>query len=200
MSRTTVTRQCRACSKEINVLPCKLKETGNFCSTSCASWYIRGAMTVEERFWSHVPIRDAGKCWIWDGTINQNGYGIHSERGKNILAHRYSYELHFGVSPQEKMVCHHCDNPPCVNPEHLFLGTNTDNMQDAAKKDRISFGDRHWKARLTEQEVKEILRLNQLGSVTKTSLARQFGVSLTHLCAITNGRKWQRNSRVDIRL
>lgn len=95
---------------------------------------------IEERFWEKVPQRVNGECWIWRGEINRKGYGnLFLRRGprRSMLAHRLSYEMAYGAIPEKMFVCHRCDTPPCVNPEHLFLGTNADNMRDASEKGRI---------------------------------------------------------------
>lgn len=83
-----------------------------------------------------MPEPNSG-CFIWLGATNNRGYGILTTNGENILAHRLAYEFEHGKFDQEKQVLHHCDNPPCVNPDHLFLGTASDNMQDCARKGRI---------------------------------------------------------------
>lgn len=92
--------------------------------------------TLEELFWPRVLKTD--KCWEWTGGLDRQGYGkFYNQRGAP-RAHRFSYELAFGPIPQGKLVCHHCDNPKCIRPDHLFIGTHKDNTQDAVRKNRLS--------------------------------------------------------------
>lgn len=103
-------------------------------------------LTLEERFWAKVDKTPGqgrnGDCWAWIGAKNKRGYGIFN-KGKTALkksvvlpAHRMAYEIHMGVSAADLLVCHKCDNPSCVNPEHFFLGTHKDNAQDMSAKGR----------------------------------------------------------------
>jgi len=154
--------------------------------------------TLEERFWSNVKKTDG--CWLWKGSCFKNGYGKITIRNRiegtkrEILVHRFAYELLVGPIPDGKLVCHTCDIHPCVRPDHLFPGTPLDNSKDCVQKGRQAHPDHHGilnhMAKLTEEQVRDIRRLSQDG-ISKAQLARDFGMSESGIIKIIKKRSWK---------
>ena len=136
------------------------------------------------------------ECWEWQGKINQSGYGVLNirENGKktDVLVHRESYRLLKGEIPDGMCVLHKCDNPACINPEHLRIGTNKENTQDCVKKGRFCNGHLRAKAsgKLTEDQVIEIREMNKNG-INKKEIMEKFGISIHHLNGILAYRFWK---------
>ena len=142
----------------------------------------------KKRFWDKVD--KSGDCWEWKGAKNPDGYGRFRLRSRLVQAHRFVYSLAYGNIPRGLCVCHHCDNPGCVNPNHLFLGTLVDNQRDSIAKERCSRGERHGRTRLVDNDVHEIRRLCSLG-VTQTLLAKMWKLSRPQVSSIVNKVSWK---------
>lgn len=153
----------------------------------------RGTGTLEERFWRKV---DKGEeCWLWTGNKRPNGYGAIQEGGKGtrtLSAHRLSFEMHSGPIPDGMVVMHTCDNPTCVNPAHLELGTYQDNMDDMWAKGRgrpaINRGESSGKAKLTEELVRYIRANPERGH---KDLADELGLKPNTVRGVRIGRTWR---------
>lgn len=141
------------------------------------------------RFRKFIPDSSPDECWEWQSTRNNSGYGKFWLNGRTRLAHRVSYELHKGEIPAGLAVRHTCDNPPCVNPAHLLVGTGKDNARDALERNRYRRGATNGRAKLTEQQVRDIKQCWILGE-TQVALARRFGVSRSAVQYLLSGRNW----------
>jgi len=146
-------------------------------------------ISLKERFLKYVQKTDS--CWWWRGGINQKGYGMFNVQGKPRLAPRIAWGIFKGEVPAGIFVCHKCDRPLCVNPEHLFLGDQMDNMKDMISKGRARkrslYGEQHWCHKLSDSQVKEIIKSKDPG----IELAFKFGVSTTTISDIRNRRIWK---------
>lgn len=127
-------------------------------------------------------------CWIWQGTVNANsGYGYLTHRRRSYRASRVAYELFVGPIPDGNLIRHTCDNPPCVNPAHLLVGTYLDNSRDAVGRGRTGGGGA---PKLTAEKVRSIRQTYAAGGVTQSSLARTHGVTLGTIEHIMARRTW----------
>jgi HNH endonuclease len=149
------------------------------------------------RFWAKVQKTDS--CWLWTGFVNsQSRYGKIQigPRKSRVMAwvHRISWELTNGPIPDGIEVCHNCpggDNPRCVNPSHLFLGTHADNMRDAARKGQMAKGERRPTSKLTDATVRLIRMRYAAGGITQQALADEHGVSISQICGVVNRATWK---------
>lgn len=161
---------------------------GKFCTPQC--YWIHKSRPVAERFWKQIEKTDT--CWMWTGAKRPRGYGSLGIGPKQAyaLAHRFSWELHNGQIPRGIFVCHKCDIPACVRPDHLFLGTPAENTQDAVAKGRNNRGAKVNTAKLTEQQVVS-LRDMYVRGVRPITLMAIFGMSRSSVWKIVTRRSWK---------
>lgn len=167
-------------------------------------------VSVRGDFWSHVQKSDG--CWEWVGARNPNGYGNHHAQGRTRKAHRVSWEMEYGPIPEGMLVLHRCDNPPCVRPDHLFLGTQRDNLRDAIAKGRWNSpkrvrsyavtaqklsarsgpsGESNPNARLTAAEVASIRTRYASGLESQSRIAADYGITQVNVSHIVRGLSWR---------
>ena len=169
---TTPEKSCPICGVKF-----RSKGTNKACSIKC-------------RIILH-SVKDKNGCWIWSKMIYPNGYGRIYVQGNYVLAHRASYEAFRGLIPKGKCVCHKCDNHLCINPNHLWIGTHEENMQDCRQKHRNVHGERSPECRLTDCQIEEMRSLwNESFSIER--LKRIFNCSTTHIKEIV---KFQTRAR-----
>lgn len=188
-----VTRRCLFCKKKFVTRQSKIDQgRGKYCSRFC----MKPSRPLAVRFWEKVSKRK-GKdaCWIWTAGVGKKGYGsIASCDGRgNLAAHRASWEIHFGAPSDDICVLHTCDNPACVRPSHLFLGTNSDNVRDKMSKGRhkVAIGQKHWNSKLVDAQVLQIRSDYGSGLKTRSQLADEYKVDYYTIDAIVKGRLWK---------
>ena len=148
------------------------------------------ANETTERFWAKVDIRDPDDCWNWKAAKTSEGYGSFWYGDKTVGTHRLAYQLARGPIPERGHVLHHCDNPPCVNPGHLYIGTPNDNMLDAyARGQKIpTRNELNGNSKLTMEKAREIRSLSH--ALTQDHLARMFGVHQSTISLVINNKRW----------
>lgn len=186
--------KCRHCGRTFSYKPSG--RPGHYCSRACHDDARRES--PEYRFWKHVRKTDG--CWEWTGYLSR-GYGrlrLNDKRRSRVMAHRFSWELHRGPIPGGMLVCHHCDNPRCVRPDHLFIGTHSDNSLDSVAKGRNYKGTRaslkgeaHPMVKLTEQQVHAIRQEYADGHSFQREIAARYGVTKTTIGQIVRRDTWK---------
>ena len=153
----------------------------------------RRILPLREELLAHIAVTKDG-CWEWTGIKNNHGYGRLTYTPNRYLTHRLYWQLFIGEIPQGLVVCHHCDNPPCMNPDHLFLGTLSDNQQDASRKGRNHSGrwdgEDHPMAKITNATAHEIKDALAAGERVYR-IAKRFGVHPSTVGNIKSGLQWR---------
>lgn len=144
-----------------------------------------------KRFWEKVQIAGPDECWEWKGGKDREGYGRFSYFGKNQVAHRIAWILTGGEVSEGLCVLHKCDNPSCVNPDHLWIGNQLENIKDRTKKGRDADcrGEKNPSAKLAEEDVLEIRRRLVCGEI-QNQIAKIFGVAASTITDIKTKRTW----------
>jgi hypothetical protein len=145
---------------------------------------------LEERFNARWLGEPNSGCWLWMGAATFTGHSwrpVIVSNGAHKTAHRVSYELHVGPIPHGMFVCHKCDTPLCVRPDHLYLGTRADNTADMVSRSRQMFGERHCDAKLSDAEIREI----RAATCTDRELAKHYGVSDTTIARARARKTWR---------
>jgi hypothetical protein len=146
---------------------------------------------VDARFWPRVEFPSGPDgCWVWTASKDTSGYGQLSVNGRMTLVHRISFEIFYKAIPAGMQVLHTCDNPPCVRPDHLFLGDDIANVNDKVAKGRQAKGERCGRRKLAETDIIEIRALRKVG-VTLNTLSEMFGVSSGQVWIICARRSWK---------
>lgn len=149
------------------------------------------------RFWKKVQVTrvdDVDRCWPWMGALHGLGYGLFRRAsGPVVRAHRFSWEAEHGPIPASMAICHKCDNPQCVRPSHLFLGTIAENNADRERKGRGAQpkGERHGNAKLSAAAAVAVRAALERKTATRRQLAEQYGVSKTAIAAVATGKLWR---------
>lgn len=200
LRNTSITIKCRICGNGFHPYAHRV-ETSVVCSLACNRLWqkqIRGGKSPEEEFWARVDRGAPSECWLWRGPDGGGSratpYGVLCVNGVRYATHRFSYELHKG-SARGKFVCHRCDNPKCVNPEHLFLGTLQDNVADMVGKKRQASGERIHAAK-GEESPNAKLKPEDVFAIRSDrrkhkEIAQTYGISTGLVSHIKSGRAWK---------
>lgn len=191
-----VRQHCERCGAEMMLSLSRAVRGQKYCSRPCMF------PPQEDRFWDRIdfdgPIPERyphlGPCWLWTGCVGSHGYGQMRWDGRDNLTHRVSWIIHFGPITDEVDVCHHCDNPPCCSPSHLFQGGARENAEDMVSKGRDRNGglrgEQIGNHKLTEPEVVQIRTGYNVQHYSLAALARRFGVSYQQIGNIVSGKHW----------
>lgn len=198
-------KNCETCGKNFKWYRGKTRNEPRFCSHSCQGSGVKEWRSKHKFSWKgkteeeklpmmkimfYERIEKTESCWIWKGSKIKSGYGIISFGGKPISAHRLSWKIHHEEIGSDMIVRHLCNNPICVNPEHLAIGTHQDNSDDRVKAGNSGKGSQNCNSSLNEEDIKKIKNLLVLG-ISGAEIGRRFNVSRTTINNIKKQRTWR---------
>jgi hypothetical protein len=185
-------RRCERCGEPFMARADLVKiGGGRYCSIRCMSFH-RWQLSLASRFWARVARGGPDECWLWMASVTDNGYGHLMTNRRDVSSHRVAYTLTFGPIPKGMDVLHKCDVRRCCNPNHLFLGTQADNMADAARKDRTSHSERNGNSKLTADAVRAIRATGAHTASDFRTLADRYGVTPDAIRQVITGETWRR--------
>lgn len=189
-TKMPATHSCLTCGEMFRPRPSQLRKgEGKYCKLACRPQSHRGPKRTPREALDEGTARGPD-CWLWTGLVSSKGYGKVTV-GAAVYAHRLAYELAHGPIPAGMFVCHRCDNPRCVKPAHLFLGTLEDNVADMVAKGRQARGSRNHIAKLTEPLVAELRKRHAAGGVTYAGLAKTLGLDPETVRTAVTRRSWK---------
>lgn len=182
----SIIKICEHCGKSFHpqYKYVKRDDAARFCGRAC--YGLQKIEHSEDRFWSFVNKSEG--CWEWQGGKTRQGYGLIYFKGRRWAAHRLSYFLNVSQDIENLFVCHRCDNPQCVRPDHLFLGTPLDNVRDMIQKNRSRKGETHGQAKLTNIQVQEIREIGK--GMTQKEIAAKYGIRQDSVSRILSGKRY----------
>lgn len=145
--------------------------------------------TFEQRFMKYISIDQKSGCWIWTGNLDFYGYGRFCYKRKSYRSSRAAFLIFKNIDPKKLNACHKCDNPACANPDHLFLGTQKQNMEDCFLKKRTAYGQKNGMSKLKEEDIPNIFKLAKEGYLHR-EIAEKYNVSRSAIGSILNKVRW----------
>ena len=179
-------KACATCGREFRVYPYNAGKA-KYCSRRCMP--PKQPAPIEQNFEAHVTYVPESGCHLWTGCLNNKGYGQIRIAKRAKLAHRVAWEQKNGPIPEGLFVCHKCDTPSCVNPDHLFLGTTFENLADASAKGRMRHGIRHHNAKLDDAKVRDI-RVMSASGMCQREIGECVGISQTVVGDVLRREIW----------